>query len=70
VILKSKILCNLQRKESLNIKYSNLMEEKKSKKNQILKTVTERKNKRMEYQEKPTKQREEGNILVFFVKSR
>jgi hypothetical protein len=65
VILKSKILCDLQRKESLNIKYSNLMEEKKSKKNQVLKTVTERKKKRMKYQEKPTKQREEGNNLVF-----
>ena len=41
------------------------MEEKKSKKNQVLKTVTQRKNKRMKYQEKPTKQREEGNDLVF-----
>ncbi len=41
------------------------MEEKKSKKNQVLKTVTERKKKRMKYQEKPTKQREEGNNLVF-----
>ena len=41
------------------------MEKKISNKNQKLQTVTERKKKRMKYQEKPTKQREEGNNLVF-----